>query len=94
MSTERGVLSNLAANLVENSFMLIKWFGDNHTKARPDKFQTIAVGKGTKNENIAFNLDNNIISCEDHVNILGVTIYFKLSFDLHISNVCKKYLDN
>ena len=74
--------------------MLIKWFADNHTKANPDKFQAIAVDKGTKDENIAFNPDNNIISCEDHVDILGVTIYFKLSFDLHISNVCKKYLDN
>ena len=59
-------------------------------KANPDKFQAIAVGKRTKDENITFNLDNNIIHCEDHVKLLGVTIDFKLSFDLHISNVCKK----
>ena len=32
----------------------------------------------------------NIIHCEDHVKLLGVTIDLKLSFDLHISNVCKK----
>ena len=32
--------------------MLIKWFADNHMKANPDKFQTIAVGKRTKDENI------------------------------------------
>ena len=70
--------------------MLIKWFADNHMKANPDKFQAIAVGKRTKDENITFNLDNNIIHCEDHVKLLGVTIDFKLSFDLHISNVCKK----
>ena len=37
-----------------------------------------------------YNLDNNIIHCEDHVKLLGVTIDFKLSYDLHISNVCKK----
>ena len=84
------VLSKLIANLAEASLMLIKWFADNHMKANPDKFQAIAVGKRTKDENITFNLDNNIIHCEDHVKLLGVTIDFKLSFDLHISNVCKK----
>ena len=59
-------------------------------KANPDKFTAIAVGKRTKDENIVFNLENNVINCEDHVNLLGVTIDFKLNFDLHISNVCKK----
>ena len=69
--------------------MLIKWFTDNHMKAYPDKLQAMAVGKRTKYEYITFNLDS-IIHCEDHVKLLGVTIDFKLSFDLPISNVCKK----
>ena len=79
------VLSKLIANLAEDSLMLIKWFADNHMKANPDKFQAIAVGKRTKDENITFNL-NNIIHFEDHVKLLSVTIDFKLSFDLHIPN--------
>ena len=70
-----------------NCYFAIPLFADNHMKANPDKFQAIAVGKRTKDENITFNLDNNIIHCEDHVKLLGVTIDFKLSFDLHISNV-------
>ena len=78
------VLSKLIANLAEDSLMLIKWFADNYMKANPDKFQAIAVGKRTKDENITFNLDNSIIRSEDHVTFLGVTIDFKLSFDLHI----------
>ena len=78
------VLSKLGTNLAEDSLMLIKWFADNHMKANPDKFQVIAVGKRTKDENITFNLDNNIIHCEDHVKLVGVTIDFKLNFDLHI----------
>ena len=90
MSAADRVLSKLIANLAENSLILIKWFADNHMKANPDKFQTIAVGKRTKDENITFNLDDNIKHCEDHVKLLGVTIDIKLSFDLHISNVCKK----
>ena len=64
-------------------------------KANPDKFQAIDVSKRTKDENITFNLDNNIIHFKDHVKLLGVTIDFKVSFDLHISNVCKKkHLDS
>ena len=43
-----------------------------------------------KDENIVFNLDNNIINCEDHVKHLGVNIYFKLNFDFHKSTVCKR----
>ena len=81
------VLSKLIANLAEYSLMLIKWFADNHMKANPDKFQAIAVGKRTKDENITFNIDNNILHCDDHVKLLGVTIDFKLNFDLNISNV-------
>ena len=57
-----------------------------------DKPQAIAVVKRTKDENISFNLDNNIINCEDHVKVLGVTIDLNLNFSLHISNVCKKHL--
>ena len=59
-----------------------------------DKPQAIAVVKRTKDENISFNLDNNIINCEDHVKVLGVTIDLNLNFSLYISNVCKKHLGN
>ena len=47
------------------------------------------MGKHTHSENICFNLDN-IVKCEDSVKLLGVTFDFKLDFDEHISNVCKK----
>ena len=59
-------------------------------KANPDKFQAIAIGKKTKIENISFNLNGNIIKCEDEVKLLGVTIDFELSFNTHIANICKK----
>ena len=39
---------------------------------------------------ICFNLGENIVNCEDSVKLLGITIDFKLDFDEHISNVCKK----
>ena len=55
MSVADRVLSKLIANLAKDSLMLVKWLADNHMKANPDKFQAIAVGKRTKDENITFN---------------------------------------
>ena len=83
-------LKRLNDELVEDSTRLIQWFADNQMKANPGKFQAIAVGKHTHSENICFNLGDNIVKCEDSVKLLGVTIDFKLDFDEHISNVCKK----
>ena len=80
----------LIDELVEDSTRLIQWFADNQMKANPGKFQAIAVGKHTHSENICFNLSDNIVRCEDSVKLLSVTFDFKLDFDEHISNVCKK----
>ena len=57
-------------------------------KANPDKFQAIPIGKKTKNENISFNLNSNIIKCEDEVKLLAVTIDFELNVNTHIANIC------
>ena len=56
----------------------------------PEKFQTISVGRKTHDKHITFNLNGINISCEDEVKLLGVTIDFKLNFNTHISNICKK----
>ena len=39
---------------------------------------------------ISFNLDGNIIKCDDEVKLPGVTFDFMLNFNSHISNICKK----
>ena len=83
-------LKRLIDELVEDSTRLIQWFADNQMKANPGKIQAIAVGKHTHSEIICFNLGDNIVKCEASVKLLGVTIDFKLDFDEHISNVCKK----
>ena len=62
-------------------------------QANPDKFQAVAAGLKSKNENFSFDLGNGcIIHCEGEVKLLGVTIDFKLKFDLRVSNICKKSL--
>ena len=60
-------------------------------QANPDKFQGSVIGQKSKNENLTFNLGGDcIINCDEVIKLLGVTIYFKLKFDIHISNICKK----
>ena len=92
MSYEGHNLDQLITVLERDSLTLIDWFTENQMKANPDKFQAIAIGKKTKNENISFNLNGNIIKCEDEVKLLGVTIDFELNFNTHIANICKKSL--
>lgn len=86
--TDPLVLKNVLTN---DSLTLVKWFSDNQMQANPDKFQGIAIGQKSKNENLSFNLGGDcIINCDEEVKLLGVTIDFKLKFDIHISNICKK----
>jgi hypothetical protein len=39
---------------------------------------------------LKFNLKGIEIECENEGKLLGVAIYFKLNFNDHISNICKK----
>ena len=56
-------LENVIHKLSEDSVLLIRWFLNNKMKANPENFQAIAVGEKTKNEDITFNLENNVIKC-------------------------------
>ena len=82
--------NHLIKVLQRESDVLLDWFKINGMQANPDKFQAIAVGKRTFNENPTFNIGNASISCDESVKLLGVDIDFNLSFDKHISNVCSK----
>ena len=59
-------------------------------QANPAKFQAIVIGNNTHNQHIIFNLNGNNIKCDEEVKLLGATIDFKLDFNTHISNICKK----
>jgi hypothetical protein len=52
--------------------------------------QALAIGKKTFKEQICFELKGIKIKCEEHVKLLGVTIDYELTFDKHISEICKK----
>ena len=83
-------LDTVISALEYDSKSLISWFSFNKMQANPEKFQAIAIGPKTHSQNITFNLNNNTIKCDDEVKLLGITIDFKLNFNNHISNICKK----
>ena len=83
-------LEKLKFSLETDSESLINWFRLNKMQANPDKFQAIAIGNKTKDQNLSFKLGSTSLTCEDEVKLLGVTIDFKLDFNSHITNICKK----
>jgi hypothetical protein len=44
----------------------------------------------THEKNLSFMLQGNKIDGEDEVKLLGVTLDFKLTFNYHVSHICKK----
>ena len=82
------VLKNVLTN---DSLTLVKRFSDNQMQVNLYKFQGIVIGQTSKNENLTSKLGGDcIIYCDKEVKLLGVTIDFKLKFDIHISNICKQ----
>ena len=77
----------LLQNLVRDTSILTKWFGDNYFKMNPDKCHLL-VCKHTKEVSII--LENVVIDSSDSVKLLGITINKKLNFNHHVSKLCKK----
>ena len=59
-------------------------------KANPTKFQAICIGKRANDDITSFNIDSADIKCKDDVTLLGMNIDFKLRFDDHVSQICKR----
>ena len=80
----------LQTTIQSESSTMINWYKNNLMQANPEKFQAICLGKETNKHITSFNIDNTNIPCEPHVKLLGITIDSNLSFDKHVSNICKK----
>ena len=63
-------------------------------QANPNKFQTIAAGKRTHEKSPSFKFGPIDIKCDEVVKLLGIDIDFRLNFDNHISNICKRHLNS
>ena len=59
--------------------------------ANPEKFQAILLRKNqTNTSGEEINIDGKMIKSEETVKLLGITLDYRLDFDPHISNLCKK----
>ena len=84
-------LPDLVKVLENEAGSALSWLEQNEMKANPNKFHALFVKKDKTNA-CGINLDfqGHSIKSEETVKLLGVTLDYKLNFDPHISNLCKK----
>ena len=84
-------IEDLIYTLETESQKAIEWFKLNEMIVNPDKFQTINVKKNAKiKDSYPLKINDQIINSENSVKLLGIEIDNWLSFDKHISTLCKK----
>ena len=78
-------------NEIENDLSnILQWFKSNGMKANPSKFQMISFKKNEKCFDGNICVGNVSLSPEPIVKLLGISIDCKMSFDYHISILCRK----
>ena len=69
----------------------INWLNLNNMIANPDKFKAMVLSKEKLNtNNITFNFKGQNITAKEEVDLLGITIDNKLTFETRISRLCRK----
>ena len=57
-------IDKVVEHLEKESFALIEWFSCNQMKANPDKFQALAIGKKSMDNNIVLDLAGNKLNAK------------------------------
>jgi hypothetical protein len=90
LSSHATSIERLIQNLENDSEKAINWFIENHMIANPDKFKAIIIHKnGQDTTGIPLRINDQEIQSSKEVNLLGICIDNKLSFDSHISAICQ-----
>ena len=82
-------LDYLVRCLSDDTQICVDWFMSNGMKANPGKFQAI-VSHRSLNPKITFRISESNLSSQESVTLLGVKIDRKLSFNEHVTSLCKK----
>ena len=91
ISAAQITIEKLISTLEKYSQAAIDWFKINEMIVNPDKFQAIVVKKNCRmKDSYALNINNQTINSENCVKLLGIEIDNTLSFNKHISTLCKK----
>ena len=88
--TDCAEIETLLNILEKESETAINWFKENEMIVNPDKFQALILGKHKQNDNIKLKINGSDIIPRKSVTLLGVEIDNKLSFNDHITTICKK----
>ena len=84
-------LPDLVKVLENEAGSALSWLEQNEMKANPNQFHAPFVKKDQTNTcDINLDLQGHSIKSEETVKLLGVTLDYKLNFDQHISNLCRK----
>ena len=83
--------NDLVDILEKETGVALSWLALNEMIANPPKFHTILLIKNKSNSSgEKFNINGKVINSEETVKLLGITLGYRLDFDPHISNICRK----
>ena len=77
----------LIGSLQLDSNILLDWFRDNFFRLNADKCKLLIANK---QDDLSIKVDHELVTCEKSVKLLGIKIDNKLTFNEHISGICKK----
>ena len=91
ISAAANTIEKLTSTLEQDSQAAVDWFEINEMIVNPDKFLAIVVKKNCRmKDSDALNISNQTINSENCVKMLEIEIDSTLSFNKHISSLCKK----
>ena len=74
--------------LSNDMHLILNWFRINSMVANPGKFQIMFLGSNIDNSKITFMIEKKRVQSRSEVKLLGITKDDKLSFTIHIENLC------
>ena len=77
--------------LEEEAGVALTWLKQNQMIANPEKFHALLIRKdqtNTSGEN--FNIQEKMVKSEETVKLLGIQLDYKMNFEQHISELCRK----
>ena len=80
-------MEDVMHKLENDSLVLIDWYNNNYLKPNPDKWHLLLSDKDI---NLNINVGDQCIHNDHCEKILGVNFDNNLTFDIHISKLCKK----
>ena len=90
ISSVSDTLSGLIKSLTSKSGLAIDWFTTNSMIVNSDKFKAIiSIKSKQETSGITISLRGHRIVTQKSVDLLGVTIDCSLSFEKHVSKLCK-----